>query len=129
MVKNVKSLLVGLVLLHSGAGCFSKDNKQPALRGQTGGEAQLLARGKAIYTANCTACHHPTDPRQAGGVGPEIAFSSMELLQAKVIDNRYPEGYEPKRRSALMVPLKHLKAELPALEAFLKSFEGKQSKN
>ena len=43
----------------------------------------------------------------------------MELLEARVVRGEYPPGYEPKRKSKAMVPLPQVKADIPALHAFL----------
>lgn len=84
--------------------------------------AALQKRGKVIYETYCTACH-ARNPVQDGPVGPANAGASLELLEAKVLRNEYPAGYTPKRETAAMVPLTHLEPELPALHAFLNSFE------
>ena len=81
-------------------------------------EDPQVARGRAVYLANCIACH-ATDPSQAGGIGPDVAGSSMELLQARVVEGEYPAGYTPKRSSGVMPPFPHLAEDLPALHAFL----------
>ncbi len=88
-----------------------------------GSSATALAkRGKAVYQANCIACHS-IDPSQDGGVGPALAGSSLELLQAKVLRNEYPPGYTPKRTTGNMIALPHLEPELPALAAYLAAGE------
>ncbi|RPJ79452.1 MAG: cytochrome c [Alphaproteobacteria bacterium] len=81
----------------------------------------LEARGKTAYVSNCTTCHNP-DPRLVGSVGPEIADSSLELLRARVIHQKYPDGYKPKRTSVLMPALPFLEKDIEALHAYLKSF-------
>lgn len=81
-------------------------------------EEDLAARGRAVYMANCIACHNP-DPTQIGALGPEIAGSSRELLEGRVLHARYPEGYKPKRDTAQMVALPHLENEIDALTAYL----------
>lgn len=81
---------------------------------------KLLARGRSVYMSNCAACHNQ-DPSQAGAVGPAIAGSSPELIEAKVVRNEYPAGYTPKRDSRAMIPLPYLAKELSALRAFLAS--------
>ena len=68
--------------------------------------------------------HPPYDPTQDGAVGPAIAGSSLELLQAKVLRNEYPPGYEPKRTTSNMVPLPHVEKDLPSLAAFLAAADG-----
>lgn len=78
----------------------------------------LYARGKGVYAANCIACHNP-DPAQDGGIGPAVAGSSYELLEARIMRQEYPEGYEPKRPSQLMIAMPYLEPELEALAAYL----------
>ena len=80
--------------------------------------AALAARGRSIYMSNCIACHN-MNPAQDGALGPAVTGSSEALLYARVIDGSYPEGYEPKRTTAVMVALPHLKNEIPALAAYL----------
>ena len=78
----------------------------------------LVARGRRVYVSNCIACHN-TDPSQDGALGPAVAGSSQELLEARVIRNEYPAGYTPKRDSKAMIALPYLAKELPAIQAFL----------
>ena len=54
-------------------------------------------------------------------LGPAVAGSSLELLEARIMRGEYPEGYEPKRPSRVMVPLPHLESRLPELAAYLNS--------
>lgn len=82
----------------------------------------LESRGKSSYMSNCIACHNP-DPRLAGSVGPDIAGSSLELVTARVLHQKYPAGYKPKRTSGLMPALPFLEGDLPALHAYLNSFK------
>ena len=81
-------------------------------------DEELAARGRGVYMANCIACHNQ-DPRSVGAIGPAIAGSSLELLEAKVLRGEYPPGYTPKRDSRAMIPLPYVENELPALSAFL----------
>ena len=80
--------------------------------------ASLVARGSAVYTANCIACHN-VDPKVDGAIGPAVAFSSAELLEARIMRNEYPEGYTPKRPTRAMIALPYLEKELAALTAYL----------
>lgn len=82
--------------------------------------AALVKRGRVVFETNCTACH-ARDPRVDGPLGPANACASAELLVAKVIHNRYPPGYTPKRDTQAMAPLPHLEKEMPALAAYLGS--------
>lgn len=102
------SVAWGTVLgLAAGVGC-GDDGKDP------------LARGRAVYLANCVACHN-TNPKLAGPIGPDLAGSSRELLAAKVLRNEYPPGHQPKRSTRAMVPLPHLENDIDALAAYLGS--------
>ena len=107
----MKSYWLGLVLA-AGAGCTRHDSASAV--------DPLVAKGKAVYAANCTACHN-SDPNQDGSVGPAIAGSSLTLLESRVLRGEYPPGYPPKRATKLMVPLVHLKDDLPAISAYLAS--------
>lgn len=78
----------------------------------------LSARGKAVYTANCIACHN-VQPGNDGAIGPAIAGSSMNLIEARVMRNEYPEGYKPKRDTKAMIALPYLEKDLAALVAYL----------
>lgn len=82
-------------------------------------EEQLKARGRQIYAQNCIACHN-ADPALDGLIGPAIKGSHMELLKMKVLTNKYPTGYTPKRQTMAMAALPALEKELPAIEAYLK---------
>jgi len=79
---------------------------------------ELAKQGRGAFMSNCIACHNQ-NPSQAGAVGPAIAGSSLELIEAKVMRNQYPEGYTPKRTSSAMVAMPFLEKKIPALHAFL----------
>lgn len=83
-------------------------------------KAALIARGKSVYQTNCTACHAP-DPKMPGALGPDIAHSSQELIEARVMRVEYPKDYKPKRTSHLMTAMPQLQADIPALTAYLNS--------
>lgn len=82
------------------------------------GSDDPVARGKLVYAANCTACHH-VDPSLEGPLGPPLVGSSRELIEARVVRGAYPEGYTPERETALMQPLPYLAEEVGALAAYL----------
>ena len=83
-------------------------------------QAELIKIGRSTYNANCIACH-AMDPAIDGALGPAVAGSSLELLEARVLRGGYPAGYVPKRPSRVMIPLPHLEPKLPALAAYLQS--------
>lgn len=89
---------------------------------ETRSEQELIAAGRSAYNANCIACH-AMDPTQDGALGPAVAGSSYELLERRIVHGDYPEGYEPKRPSRVMVALPHLESRLPELAAYLGSLE------
>ncbi len=93
----------------------------PALEGSpVEVNAELATRGQAVFAGNCTACHNP-NPSLEGALGPAITGSSLELITARVLHAKYPEGYTPKRDTVIMLALPYLEPELPAIHAFLNS--------
>ena len=76
------------------------------------------ARGRAVYLANCVACHN-NDPSRDGPIGPAIKGSSKELLETRVLTTSYPPGYKPKRPTKVMPQFPFLKDEIPHLAAYL----------
>jgi mono/diheme cytochrome c family protein len=74
--------------------------------------------GEEIYGNVCATCHGG-NPSEDGTVGPAIAGSSLELIEAKVLRGEYPPGYTPKRNSKAMPPLPYLKDFVPDIAAFL----------
>lgn len=81
----------------------------------------LESQGKAVYMSTCIACHNP-NPRLAGSVGPDVAFSSLELVRARVTKAQYPPGYKPKRSSQIMPAFPQYEKDVEAIHAYLNSF-------
>jgi mono/diheme cytochrome c family protein len=75
-------------------------------------------RGRAVYVANCVACHN-NDPAKDGPLGPALKGSSQELLESRVLRTEYPSGYKPKRDTKVMPTFPFLKTEIPYLTAYL----------
>lgn len=81
-------------------------------------EAKLILRGKAVYMSSCTACHNP-NPKLNGSQGPDVFGSSKDLLTSRILYAKYPDGYKPKRESAVMPALPHLSGDIDAIHAYL----------
>jgi mono/diheme cytochrome c family protein len=77
-----------------------------------------VARGRAVYLANCVACH-ANDPSRDGPIGPALKGSSKELLESRVLTTSYPPGYKPKRPTTVMPQFPFLKDEIPHLASYL----------
>jgi mono/diheme cytochrome c family protein len=75
-------------------------------------------RGRAVFLANCIACHN-NDPSRDGAIGPAIKGSPRELLQARVLTSGYPPNYRPKRPTKIMPQFPFLRDEIPYLAAYL----------
>jgi mono/diheme cytochrome c family protein len=75
-------------------------------------------RGRAVFLANCVACHN-NDPSRDGPIGPAIKGSSRELVEMRVLSTSYPPNYKPKRPTKIMPQFPFLKNEIPYLAAYL----------
>ena len=109
---------LGLALLS--LGCTQKKEIKPeaspsALEAQT---QALIKRGRAIYQAQCIACHN-SDPKRPGALGPDVYGSSKELLTARIMHADYPPDYKAKRYTHQMQAMPHLKDEIDAIHAYL----------
>jgi mono/diheme cytochrome c family protein len=93
-----------------------------AFAGCSGGDAgepeTPVTRGENTYKHVCIACH-AANPSEDGSLGPAIAGSSRELIEARVVHASYPEGYTPKRNSQAMPKLPHLAGAVDDLTAYL----------
>jgi len=127
--RSGRSAAALLILICAAAACSQSEEKaptaakpaatpDPAPAAAAPTQEELVARGRGIYMSNCAACHN-ADPKQPGSLGPEVAGSSRELLEHRVVRGDYPPGYTPKRDTRQMVPLPHLVGELDAIYAFL----------
>jgi mono/diheme cytochrome c family protein len=119
----MKSLIISLLTLALLTGCQcsrSNDKNSATAIATTGasGNLDLIARGKVVYLANCITCHN-SNPRKPGSLGPDVAGSSKELLIARIVHGKYPDGYTPKRSSHVMQALPHLVGDIDALVAYL----------
>lgn len=106
---NIFALVLTLV---SFAAC-SKESKDASAKNPD------AERGRAVYLANCVACHN-NDPSRDGPIGPAIKGSSKELLQARVLSTSYPPNYKPKRPTQVMPQFPFLKDDVPYLAAYLR---------
>jgi mono/diheme cytochrome c family protein len=110
MMKPSTNFWVLVLLVISASGC-SKDSEQA-------GQNADWQRGRAIYVANCVACHN-NDPSKDGPIGPAIKGSPPELVESRVLRTDYPPGYKPKRTTQVMPIFPYLKSEIPYLVAYL----------
>ena len=95
---------------------------EPAAPVDSRSPEELAVAGRSTYNANCIACH-AMDPRTDGALGPAVAGSPLELIEARVMRAEYPAGYTPKRATRVMVPMPHLQPKLPELAAYLGSLQ------
>lgn len=110
LIKSVLMLLLAVAL--------SACSKDPDQASETAKDPDWQ-RGRAIYIANCVACHN-NDPSKDGPIGPANKGSSKELLEARVLSTAYPPGYKPKRPTQIMPQFPFLKDEIPYLAAYLR---------
>ncbi|MBI2027602.1 MAG: cytochrome c [Deltaproteobacteria bacterium] len=113
-VATLAMTMMSIVLLFA---CTAKKNEGT----DRGSSSSAVEKGKALYNTKCTVCHNP-DPSKPGAVGPEIAASSIELIRLKTRENKYPQGYTPKRQTLAMTAMPELSEEdVKALHEYLNS--------
>jgi mono/diheme cytochrome c family protein len=106
---DVKRLLAATLLFTSAC---SGGGDDPQL-------SDLANQGRRVYQNVCITCHNG-DPTLDGALGPAIAGSSRELLEAKVLRGEYPPGYAPKRAGSITMPrFDFLADQIDALAAYL----------
>ncbi len=108
---RIGQFIVIALLLTAVTGCSNDTD-------QTSRKSPDWQRGRGVYLANCVACHS-NDPSKDGSIGPAIAGSSKELLEARVLSTNYPLNYKPKRPTKVMPQFPFLKEEMPYLAAYL----------
>src|SRR5512138_3558758 len=99
-----------IVLLTLATSACSKESERS-------GQSPDWERGRAVYIANCVACHN-SDPSKDGPIGPAIKGSSPELIESRVLRTQYPPGYKPKRNTKVMPTFPFLKTEIPYLVVY-----------
>lgn len=111
-MNHPRAILTLAILALAGCSKGSEENVEAA-------KSADWKRGRAVYVANCTACHN-NDPSKDGPIGPANKGSSKELLEARVLSTSYPAGYKPKRPTHIMPQFPFLKDEIPYLAEYLK---------
>ena len=111
--------LTKILLLLSCALSISACSKESDNSSRAGGNKDWQ-RGRAVYVANCVACHN-NDPSKDGPIGPALQGSPKEVLESRVLRTDYPPGYKPKRDTKVMPTFPFLKNEIPHLSAYLSS--------
>jgi mono/diheme cytochrome c family protein len=84
-------------------------------------EQARLQKGRTLYSLHCASCHHPSFPERDGALGPAVAGTSLDLLEARVVRGSYPEGYTPKRSTWVMPKMPLVRGDIEALHAYLNS--------
>ena len=79
--------------------------------------SEAAERGKTTYFTVCIACHNAKPTLDA--LGPPIAGTPREVIEARVVYASYPPGYQPKRNSRVMPALPHLAGKIDDLAAYL----------
>ncbi len=110
-MKPSRSFLLIFLLILAASAC-SKESEQS-------GQNPDWKRGRAVYVANCVACHN-SDPSKDGPIGPALKGSPPELIEYRVLRTQYPPGYKPKRHTQVMPTFPFLKTEIPYLVAYLR---------
>lgn len=88
-------------------------------RAEQSPEEARVQKGRTLYTLHCASCHHPSNPTLDGALGPAVAGSSFELLEARLQRGEYPPGYTPKRETRVMRKMPMTPEDLEALHAYL----------
>ena len=92
-------------------------------------DQKTLDNGKRLYLSNCIQCHN-RDPNLKGSIGPEMIDAPLEVMTSKVMTGKYPEklpaGFVPKRKTKAMRPIPKLKADIPAIHAWVQSVKKKK---
>jgi mono/diheme cytochrome c family protein len=112
-MKRSRTLLTVIFLALAMSACSKDDQGGETARGPD------WQRGRAVYLANCIACHN-SDPSKDGPIGPAIKGSPKELLETRVLTTSYPPGYKPKRPTQVMPQFPFLKEEIPYLAEYLR---------
>lgn len=76
--------------------------------------------GQRVYEAQCSSCHHQ-NPTKDHVLGPAVVGSSLELLEARILRGEYPESYQPKRPTRMMLKMPALQSKIEAIHAYLNS--------
>jgi mono/diheme cytochrome c family protein len=113
--KALRTAVLSLAAALFVAGCSGED---------TVPLSEAAQRGRGIYLNVCVACHS-ANPAQDGTLGPNLAGTTRELLEWRVVKGSYPPGYTPKRTTGGMPAFPHLAGQLDDLHAFIReSTEG-----
>jgi mono/diheme cytochrome c family protein len=111
-MRRLKALIFASLITVFPLGCSKDSNDSPAKNPD-------WQRGRAVYLANCVACHN-NDPSKDGPIGPAIKGSSKELIESRVLRTEYPPNYKPKRPTKVMPQFPFLKDDIPYLVAYLR---------
>jgi mono/diheme cytochrome c family protein len=121
-VRQARSVIPRLLLLLIAALACGDGTASQTGAAEEGSVGDQVARGEHYYQNVCIACHSG-DPNVDGTLGPALAGTPLEVVEAKVMRGEYPEGYAPKRDTATMPRFEFLGPELANITAYLASVE------
>jgi len=84
--------------------------------------SESYLKGKRVYNNNCSQCHN-SNPSKNGSLAPNIAGSSIEVIESMILYGKPPKGHTPKWTHVKMKPIPHLINEVPFLFEYINSFK------
>lgn len=112
---KVWTIAQAFILFSFLSGCLQDSLKKKTF---TPSQQKLYNKGRAVYNTVCISCHN-TNPKLPGAIGPDNYGSSLELLRLKVLKNKYPLGYTPKRPTDEMPEFEEYEDDIEAIHFFL----------
>jgi mono/diheme cytochrome c family protein len=84
-------------------------------------------KAQKIYYSQCISCHHK-DPHLKGALGPELSGIPLEVFKLKVLQGKYPVGYNPKRKTNLMKPIRIKEQDVMTIHEWINLMQKKSTK-
>lgn len=118
VMRQLTTFLVLTLLASLCTGCPFFGKSSSSSDSSASPEDKLISRGRIVYRSSCISCHN-VNPKLPGSLGPDVHGSSKELLTARLLHAKYPDGYKPKRASNAMPAMPQLANDIDALTAYL----------